>query len=145
MCSLHRQQHAQTKGGKIWASHSWIRSTQCQEGIVFTAQHTVILSDSLKEWTLSAQAQLQAKLRAEAMNWPLCFLPGEEEWKCSQQWTNQNKGNLSTAGAKEWQGWSTTTWWSNYWGENIQILGFNGSFLQRWPSVLSVMLTLYSK
>uniref|UniRef100_A0A8C9XPX6 DNA ligase n=1 Tax=Sander lucioperca TaxID=283035 RepID=A0A8C9XPX6_SANLU len=34
-CTLHRQ-HTQTKGGEIPASHSWLRSIQCQEGIYCT-------------------------------------------------------------------------------------------------------------
>lgn len=56
-CTLHRQ-HTQTKGGEIPASHSWLRSIQCQEGIYCTAHSTftwfiitVFLSDIVNEWT----------------------------------------------------------------------------------------------
>lgn len=44
----------------------------------------------------------RANLHAVVMNWPVCFLP-DKDWKCSQQRTNQNKANLSTAGSKQWQ------------------------------------------
>lgn len=54
-----------------------------------------------------------ASCRIDELNF-VCFSPGEER-KCPQQRSIQDKGNLSTARAKEWQGWSATCLAQHLW------------------------------